>query len=167
VPAAPAREVDPSFVGPVAPNVGEAAAAVPAARTPVDPLVGPPTISQMASLSGPVAVALSGLPPVAHDAFAARAVASAAGSSPRPVRPGDPRTPAPMTPGSGGPIAGVDAGGSSGGGAGSSGSSSGGGMPPAVLLDPDSAPAAFALSVLSAPERRITWWYPEVVVGPG
>jgi hypothetical protein len=72
-----------------------------------------------------------------------------------------------MTPGGNGPIAGVDTGGSSSGGAGSSGSSGNGGMPPAVLLNPDSAPAVFALSVLSAPERRITWWYPEVVVGPG
>jgi len=35
-----------------------------------------------------------------------------------------------------------------------------------VLLDPDSAPLVFALSELVARERRITWWYPEVVVGP-
>jgi hypothetical protein len=40
-------------------------------------------------------------------------------------------------------------------------------MPPAVLMDPDSAPPVFALCELIAPERRITWWYPEVVVGPG
>jgi len=72
-----------------------------------------------------------------------------------------------MSPGGSGPIAGIDAVGSSSGGAGSSGSSGGGSMPPAVLSDPAAAPTAFALSVLTAPERRITWWYPEVVVGPG
>ena len=40
-------------------------------------------------------------------------------------------------------------------------------MPPAVLLNADSAPLVFALSELITPERRITWWCPEVVVGPG
>jgi hypothetical protein len=40
-------------------------------------------------------------------------------------------------------------------------------MPNAVLPTAEGAPAVFALSVLTAPERRITWWYPEVVVGPG
>jgi hypothetical protein len=40
-------------------------------------------------------------------------------------------------------------------------------MPLAVLADPASAPATFSLSVLAVPEHRITWWYPEVVVGPG
>jgi hypothetical protein len=40
-------------------------------------------------------------------------------------------------------------------------------MPLAVLADPASTPAAFGISVLASPEHRITWWYPEVVVGPG
>jgi hypothetical protein len=75
--------------------------------------------------------------------------------------------PSPVAPGGGGPIASVDNGGNSSGGAGSSGSSGGNSIPPAVLLDPDSAPPVFALSELTEPERRITWWYPEVVVGPG
>ena len=119
-----------------------------------------------AEISGPIAVALSGLPPVEHEAFKSRAVISAAGSTTQPTGPDGQRAPAPVAPG-GGPIASVDAGGTSGGGAGSSGSAGNGGMPPAVLLDPDSAPTVFALSVLTAPERRITWWYPEVVVGPG
>ena len=120
-----------------------------------------------AEISGPIAVVLSGLPPVEHDVFKSRAVVSAAGSPTQPTGTPGQRTPAPMAPGGTGPIAGIDAGGSTGGGAGSSGSSGNGGMPPAVLLDPDSAPTVFALSVLTAPERRITWWYPEVVVGPG
>jgi hypothetical protein len=94
-------------------------------------------------------------------------VSEAGSSSTLPEGPGGRRSPAPMTPGGNGPIAGVDAGGSGSGGAGSSGSSGGAGIPPAVLLDPDSAPPVFALSLLTAPERRITWWYPEVVVGPG
>jgi hypothetical protein len=72
-----------------------------------------------------------------------------------------------MAPGGTGPVAALDAGGPGSGGAGSSGSSGNGGMPHAVLVDPDSAPPVFALSVLTAPERRVTWWYPEVVVGPG
>ncbi|HEX5810917.1 MAG TPA: hypothetical protein VFY38_02345, partial [Pseudonocardia sp.] len=74
--------------------------------------------------------------------------------------------PSPIAPGGGGPTA-VDGGGSTSGGAGSSGSGGGNTMPPAVLVNPDSAPPVFALSELTAPERRITWWYPEVVVGPG
>jgi hypothetical protein len=128
----------------------------------------PAMSTQMAAeISGPIAVALSGLPPVAHDDFTSRAAVSAAGSAPRPATPVDPHSPAPMAPGGSGPMAGVDVGGTSGGGAGSSGSSGNGSIPPAVLQEPDATPTAFALSVLSAPERRITWWYPEVVVGPG
>jgi hypothetical protein len=119
-----------------------------------------------AEISGPIAVALSGLPPVEQTAFKSRA-SVAAGSPTQPSGPAGQHTPAPMAPGGNGPIASINAGGSSSGGAGSSGSAGNGGMPPAVLLDPDSAPTGFALSVLTAPERRITWWYPEVVVGPG
>jgi hypothetical protein len=79
------------------------------------------------------------------------------------------RTPdpvAPLAPG-GGPVAGGGSGVPTGGGTGSSGSSGSGGMPLAVLADPASTPAAFGISVLAAPEHRITWWYPDVVVGPG
>ncbi len=119
-----------------------------------------------AEISGPIAVRLSGLPPVEHEEFRARASVSAAGSSSHPAGPAGQR-PNPVAPGGSGPIAGVDTGGNSGGGAGSSGSSGGNSIPPAVLLDPDSAPPVFALAELTAPERRITWWYPEVVVGPG
>ena len=119
-----------------------------------------------AEISGPIAVRLSGLPQVEHEEFRARASVSAAGSSSHPAGPAGQR-PSPVAPGGSGPIAGVDTGGNSGGGAGSSGSSGGNSIPPAVLLDPDSAPPVFALSELTAPERRITWWYPEVVVGPG
>jgi hypothetical protein len=122
------------------------------------------SVQRAAELSGPVAVALSGLPPVEHEVFRLRAAVSEAGSPARPGSPGDPRAPAPAVPG--GPVAAVDAG-SAGNGAGSAGSAGNGGMPHAVLVDPDSAPPVFALSVLTAPERRITWWYPEVVVGPG
>jgi hypothetical protein len=125
-------------------------------------------LSQVPSLSGQLAVALSGLPPVEHEAFKSRASVSELGSPTQPDGSGGgQRTPTPLTPGSGGPIAGVGAGGGGSGGPGSSGPSGNGGMPPAVLLNPDSAPTVFALSVLTAPERRITWWYPEVVVGPG
>jgi hypothetical protein len=125
------------------------------------------TTQQAAEISGPIAVKLSGLPPVSHEDFKSRAGISSAGSSSAPSAPTDPRHPAPMAPGGSGPVAGIDAGGTAGGGAGSSGSAGNGGMPPAVLLNPDSAPTVFALSALTAPERRITWWYPEVVVGPG
>jgi hypothetical protein len=119
-----------------------------------------------AEISGPIAVRLSGLPQVEHDEFRARASVAAAGSSSsHPSGPAGQR-PSPITPGGGGPTA-VDGGGSTGGGAGSSGSGGGNTMPPAVLVNPDSAPPVFALSELTAPERRITWWYPEVVVGPG
>ena len=120
-----------------------------------------------AEISGPIAVALSGLPPVEHSEFKSRAVVSAVGSPTLPSDPGGQHSPAPMAPGGTSPIAGLDSGGPNSGGAGSSGSSGNGSMPPAVLLDPDSAPTVFALSVLTAPDRRITWWYPEVVVGPG
>jgi hypothetical protein len=120
-----------------------------------------------AEISGPIAVRLSGLPPVEHEEFRLRASVAAAGSSaPNPTAPAGHRS-NPVAPGGSGPMAGVDAAGASSGGAGSSGTSAGNTMPPAVLLDPDSAPLVFALSELTAPERRITWWYPEVVVGPG
>jgi hypothetical protein len=119
-----------------------------------------------AQISGPIAVRLSGLPEVEQEGFRARAAVSAAGASTDPAAPAGPG-PGPIAPaGSGGPIAGVDTGGQGSGGAGSSGSSSSG-IPPAVLLNPESAPLAFALSELTTPDRRITWWYPEVVVGPG
>ena len=119
-----------------------------------------------AQISGPIAVRLSGLPQVEHEEFRARASVSAAGSSSsHPSGPAGQR-PSPITPGGDGPTA-VDGGASTGGGAGSSGSGGGNTMPPAVLVNPDSAPPVFALSELTAPERRITWWYPEVVVGPG
>jgi hypothetical protein len=121
-----------------------------------------------AEISGPIAVRLSGLHPVEHEEFRSRASVAAAGSSSSsgPALPAGHR-PGPIAPGGGGPMAGVDAAGASNGGTGSSGTPGGNTMPPAVLLDPDSAPPAFALSELTALERRITWWYPEVVVGPG
>jgi hypothetical protein len=118
-----------------------------------------------AEMSGPLAVELSGLPQVAHAEFRARAAVSAAGSSPHPAEPTG-QHPSPTAPGSPGPVA-ADAGGPSSGGAGSSGSGGGHSIPLAVLLDPAFAPPVFALSELRAPERRITWWCPEVVVGPG
>jgi len=118
-----------------------------------------------AEITGPLAVKLSGLPEVEHEEFRARAAVSAVGSTTRPVGPPSQR-PSPIAPG-GGPTASVDASGPTSGGAGSSGSGGGNTMPPAVLMDPDSAPPVFALSELTASERRITWWYPEVVVGPG
>jgi hypothetical protein len=40
-------------------------------------------------------------------------------------------------------------------------------MPLAVLVDGLATPSAFALTDPTEPDRRITWWYPEVVVGPG
>jgi hypothetical protein len=169
-PAALAREPGVPVIGPV-PPAGDATVAGPVAGpTPAstEALAAALTVlSQQPSVAGQLAVALSGLPPVEHEAFKSRAAVSELGSSTQSNSPGGQRTPAPMSPGGSGPIAGIDAGGSSSGGAGSSGSSGGGGMPPAVLADPAAAPAAFALSVLTAPERRITWWYPEVVVGPG
>jgi hypothetical protein len=124
-------------------------------------------LSQDPGLSGQLAVVLSGLPPIEHTEFKSRATVSEVGSSTRPIRSTDPDSPTPLAPGGSSPIAGIDTGSTNTGGAGSSGSSGNGGIPPAVLGDPDSAPTVFALSVLSAPERRITWWWPKVVVGPG
>ena len=118
--------------------------------------------------SGHLAVALSGLPPVEHGEFRSRAAVSEAGTSPRSDGPAGSDSSAPLAPGSTAPIPGLDAGGTNTGGAGSSGSANGpGSLPLAVLGETDSPPTAFALAVLSAPERRVTWWYPEVVVGPG
>ena len=118
--------------------------------------------------SGHLAVALSGLTPVEHGEFRSRAAVSEAGSSPRSDGPAGQDDPAPFAPGSSAPIPGLDAGGTNTGGAGSSGSAAGpGSLPLAVLGETDSPPTAFALAVLSAPERCATWWYPEVVVGPG
>jgi hypothetical protein len=157
-----AASADPAAekAGPVA-----VAPALAGADRPADP----EATQRAAEISGPIAVRLSGLPLVEHDEFRARAsvAAAAVGSSSGPVGPAGQRPTSPITPGSGGPIAGVDAGAPNSGGAGSSGSNGGNSIPPAVLLDPDSAPLVFALSELMTPERRITWWYPEVVVGPG
>jgi hypothetical protein len=128
---------------------------------PADPVA----TQRAAEVSGPIAVELSGLPKVEHAEFRARAAVSAAGSSPHPAGPAGQR-PSPAAPGGSGSVA-LDAGGPSSGGAGSSSSGGANNIPQAVLMDPDSAPLVFALSELTTPERRITWWYPEVVVGPG
>jgi hypothetical protein len=125
----------------------------------------PASTQRAAEISGPLAVQLSGLSQVAHAEFRARAAVSAAGSLPRPVGPAS-QHPNPASPGGSGPVV-AEAGGPSGGGAGSSSSGGNNTMPPAVLLNADSAPLVFALSELITPERRITWWCPEVVVGPG
>ena len=117
--------------------------------------------------SGHLAVALSGLLPVEHGEFRSRASVSETGSSPRSDGPAGPGGSAPLGPGSTAPIPGLDAGGTNTGGVGSSGSAGPGSLPLAVLGETDSPPTAFALAVLSAPERCATWWYPEVVVGPG
>jgi hypothetical protein len=118
--------------------------------------------------AGHLAVALSGLAPVEHGEFRSRASVSEAGSSPRSDGPGGQNNLAPFAPGSSAPIPGLDAGGTTTGGAGSSGSAAGpGSLPLAVLGETDAPPTAFALAVLGAPERCATWWYPEVVVGPG
>ena len=116
---------------------------------------------------GHLAVALSGLPPVEHGEFRSRAAVSEAGTSSNSDGPAGSDSSAPLAPGSTAPIPGLDAGGTNPGGAGSSGSANNGSLPLAVLGETDSPPTAFALAVLSAPERRVTWWYPEVVVGPG
>jgi hypothetical protein len=109
-------------------------------------------------------VVLSGLPPVERKEFAARAAVRPADSSPtsRPTEEGS----TPTAPGGSSPVAGIDAGSPSSG-AGSTGSPGHAGLPLVVLADADPAPAAFAMSELAVPEHRITWWYPEVVVGPG
>jgi hypothetical protein len=130
--------------------------------TPDDVLAG--ALPAVGGSPGALAVALSGLPPVAQKEFAARAAVRAAGSSPA-SRPTE-ESSTPATRGGSGPVAGIDSGSPSSGG-GSTGSSGHSGMPLAVLVDADPAPTAFALSVLVVPEHRITWWYPEVVVGPG
>ena len=153
-----------NMIGPVAMDAGTAASADRADDPSTPPLPGLST-QRAAEISGPLAVKLSGLPEVEHEEFRARASVSAAGSPTRPTGPAG-QHPSPIAPG-GGPTASVDASGPANGGAGSSGSGGGNTMPPAVLMDPDSAPPVFALAELTAPERRITWWYPEVVVGPG
>jgi hypothetical protein len=160
-PARAAAAPDPSRTPP-APACAEVGAADQAAVTALPVM----SAQHAAEVSGPLAVALSGLPPVEEQAFRSRAAVSSAKSG-NPHSPGTPGTPGPLAPGGTRLVAGLDAGGSGSGGAGSSGSSGNGGIPHAVLADPDSAPPVFALSVLTAPERRATWWYPEVVVGPG
>jgi len=163
--AAPSTDPAVKVAGPVAIDAAMARSADrvddPAATRPLPGL----STQLAAEITGPLAVKLSGLPEVEHEEFRARAAVSAVGSTTRPVGPPSQR-PSPIAPG-GGPTASVDASGPTSGGAGSSGSGGGNTMPPAVLMDPDSAPPVFALSELTASERRITWWYPEVVVGPG
>jgi hypothetical protein len=189
VPVAPAVAVAPTPAAPLR-GIPTSAAVVPVPTravapepVPVGPLLAPGTVvwvpansepmpgdALLAALpavdrsSGSLAVALSGLTPVAPNEFAARAAVRAAGSSPASSRTTENSTP--TTPGGSVPVAGIDSwNGNSG--AGSTGSSGNSGIPLAVLVDADPAPTAFALSVLVVPEHRITWWYPEVVVGPG
>jgi hypothetical protein len=105
---------------------------------------------------------MSGLPPTGRANFNSgvspsdRAAARGSGSG---------RGSAPSGPLRTGPLSGLAAG--AGGNGGASGSSGGDGTPAAAFLDPATAPAASSLSVVTATERRITWWYPEVVVSPG
>jgi hypothetical protein len=71
----------------------------------------------------------------------------------------------PSDPRRAGPLYGLAAG--AGGNSGASGASGGDGSPAAAFLDPATAPSASALGAIAATERRVTWWYPEVVVSPG
>jgi hypothetical protein len=111
--------------------------------------------------TGPSTPDLSGLPPAGRSSFGSgspsdeTAVSQRHGSGQRPA-PAGPRRTVPLS----GP-----AGGGNGGGA--SGPSGGDGAPAAAFFDPATAPAASGLGAATAVERRITWWYPEVVVSPG
>jgi hypothetical protein len=110
--------------------------------------------------AGHLSVALSGLAPVEHGEFRSRPSVSEAGSSPRSDGPAGQNNLAPFAPGSSAPIPGLDAGGTTTGGAGSSGSAGPGSLPLAVLGEADAPPTAFALAVLSAPERCATAFNP-------
>jgi hypothetical protein len=106
---------------------------------------------------------MSGLPPTARSNFNSGVSPSDRTAASRGS--GSGRGPAPSGPLRSGPLSGLAAGAGSNGGA--SGSSGGDGTPAAAFLDPATAPAASTLSAVTATERRITWWYPEVVVSPG
>jgi len=73
------------------------------------------------------------------------------------------QSPAPAGPRRTIPLSGPAGGGSGG----TSGPSGGDGTPTAAFFDPVTAPTASGLGATTAAERRITWWYPEVVVSPG
>jgi hypothetical protein len=114
----------------------------------------PPVLN--AGLSGP---SPSGPQPAGRAGFGSgtspteRGVTSRrSGSDQRPT-PSDPRR----------PLSGLAGGGGNGGTSGSGGN----GTPVAALLDPATAPAVSTLGAVTTAERRITWWYPEIVVSPG
>jgi hypothetical protein len=114
----------------------------------------PPVLNAGTSMSD-----AAGLPPAGRSGFTSGtspadrgAISRRSGSDHRPV-PSDPRQPLPgLASGSGG---------------GTAGSSGGDGTFVAALLDRATAPAAPTLGGVFATERRITWWYPEIVVSPG
>jgi hypothetical protein len=110
--------------------------------------------------AGPAGI--SGLPPTGRSNFNSGASPSDRTTASRGSGPG--RGPAPSGPLRTGPLSGLAGAGGNGG---ASGSSGGDGTPAAAFLDPATAPAASTLSAVTATERRITWWYPEVVVSPG
>jgi hypothetical protein len=110
--------------------------------------------------TGPSTPDMSGLPPAGRSGFGSGSpsdettVSQRHGSGQRPT-PAAPRRTVPLS----GPAGG--------GHGGASGPSGGDGAPAAAFFDPATAPAASGLGAATAVERRITWWYPEVVVSPG
>jgi hypothetical protein len=109
---------------------------------------------------GPSGLSLAGLPPTGRSSFGSGTSPSERADTSR--RSGSDQRPTPSAPPR--PLPGLASGGGSGG---ASGSSGGGGTPAAALLDPATAPAASTLGAVTATERRVTWWYPEIVVSPG
>ena len=120
-----------------------------------DPSLVPPVVS-----TGPSGLGMVGLPPAGRSSFGSGTSPSERGATSR--RSGSDQRPSPSDPRQ--PPPGLASGGGSGG---ASGSSGGGGTPAAALLDPATAPAASAMGAVTATERRVTWWYPEIVVSPG
>ena len=110
--------------------------------------------------TGPSGPGMAGPPPAGRASFGSgtspteRGATSRRSGSDQQPAPADPRRPLPGLAGSGGS-------------GGASGSSGGDGTPVAALLDPATAPAASTLGAVTAVERRVTWWYPEIVVSPG
>ena len=110
--------------------------------------------------TGPSTPDMSGLPPAGRSSFGSGSPSDETAAS---QRHGSGQRPAPAGPRRTVPLSGPAGGGSGG----ASGPSGGDGAPAAAFFDPATAPAASTLGAATAVERRITWWYPEVVVSPG
>jgi hypothetical protein len=110
--------------------------------------------------TGPSPADIFGLPSAERSSFGSMSPSDETAAS---QRHGSGQSPAPAGPRRTGPLSGPAGGGSGG----ASGPSGGDGAPTAAFFDPATAPAASTLGAATAVERRITWWYPEVVVSPG